>query len=153
MLRMLKNWLKFWLVSPERLDEVRSSGISSISWSCSGSKFLDSIRKQGIGTAGQCSISEDNSSSRVWWQSTQSWAGRVDTKSPASTAGPDFRLGLIFEEISHSRAVKMRLCVAETVFTVRVWPGSLVFCDSWRSHRPCHQKASKSLGWQKIIWN
>lgn len=62
-----------------------------------------------------CSISEDNSPSRVWWQSTQSWAGRVDTKSPASTAGPDFRLGLIFEEISHSRAVKMRLCVAESL--------------------------------------
>lgn len=27
--------------------------------------------------------------------------------------------GLVFEEISHSRAMKVRLCVAESVFTVQ----------------------------------
>lgn len=75
-------------------------------------------------------ISEDNrsSSTRVVAVYTnaggntvcQSWGARVDAKSPASTAGPDFRLaGLIFEEISHSRAMKVRLCVAESVFTVQ----------------------------------
>lgn len=61
----------------------------------------------------------------VWWQSTQTLeeapcarAGpaEVDIESPASTARPDFRLaGLVFEETSHSCAMKVALCVAENL--------------------------------------
>jgi hypothetical protein len=60
MLRRFRDLLKFWLNPSERLDQVKSFGISSNSWSCSGSKSLDNIRKWELGGVGEVG----------WWRGT-----------------------------------------------------------------------------------
>lgn len=61
---------------------------------------------------------------QVWWRSMQmpeetpcARAGleEVDTKSPASTAGPDFRVDIYCWAHLRREAMKMRLCVAENL--------------------------------------